>query len=90
MTIITDKEINLDQLDKELGSYGLCADFNNPKAKIIKTADNSPISDEELEIGIKNHLAIDEKAEAAIKRAVAEAKLAALGLTVDDLRALGL
>ena len=32
---ITSKEINLAQLDQELGSQGLCGDFNDPKKKII-------------------------------------------------------
>ena len=34
--ITTSKKINLEQLDKELGSKGLCSDFNDPKNKIIK------------------------------------------------------
>jgi hypothetical protein len=32
---ITSKKINLLQLDQELGGQGLCADFNDPKKKLI-------------------------------------------------------
>ena len=46
--ITTSKEINLAQLDTELGGQGLCADFNDEKKKIIKPADNSTVTEEEL------------------------------------------
>jgi len=36
---ITNKKINLLQLDEELGNQGLCADFNDPQNKVIKAAD---------------------------------------------------
>jgi hypothetical protein len=87
---ITSKEINLAQLDKELGSKGLCADFNDAKKKIITVADNSDVTEKELEDAIAAHIAIDEVAEATQAKAAAEGKLSALGLTTDDLRALGL
>ena len=88
---ITSKEINLDQLDKELGNQGLIANFkDDPDNKIIKPADNSTITEAQLEAAIAAHIAIDEVAVKAQAKATAEGKLAALGLTTDDLRALGL
>ena len=87
---ITSKEINLAQLDKELGSKGLCADFNDAKKKIITVADHSNVTEKELEDAIVAHIAIDEDKVKAQAKATAEGKLAALGLTIDDLRALGL
>ena len=88
--ITTSKKINLEQLDKELGSKGLCSDFNDPKNKIIKAADNSTVTEAELEAAIAAHIAIDEEAVKAQAKVIAEAKLAALGLTTEDLKALGL
>ena len=38
---ITSKEINLSQLDNELGGQGLIANFEDLDNKIIKPADNS-------------------------------------------------
>jgi len=88
---ITSKEINLDQLDKELGNQGLIANLkDDPDNKIIKPADNSTITETQLEAAIETHIAIDEVAVKAQAKAAAEGKLAALGLTTDDLRALGL
>ena len=87
---ITSKEINLAQLDNELGGQGLIANFMDLKKKLIQPADNSTLTEEELEAGIAAHVAIDEDKVKAAAKAVAEGKLAALGLTTDDLRALGL
>lgn len=81
---ITSKEINLVQLDQELGSKGLVANFEEPKAKIIKPADGSDVTEEQLEAAITAHKAIF--AEPTI-----ENKLASVGLSIDDLKsALGL
>ena len=87
---ITSKEINLAQLDKELGGQGLVADFNNPQEKLIKPADNSTVTEAQLEAAIAAHVAIDETVAKVQAKAAAESKLAALGLTTNDLRALGL
>jgi hypothetical protein len=87
---ITSKEINLAQLDKELGGQGLIANFEDLENKIIKPADNSTVTEAQLEAAIATHVAIDEVAIKAQARATAEAKLAALGLTTEDLKALGL
>lgn len=87
---ITSKEINLAQLDKELGGKGLNGDFNDPKKKIILPTENSDVTEEQLESAISAHVAIDENAIALAAKTAAEAKLAALGLTTEDLKALGL
>lgn len=82
---ITGKEINLVQLDKELGSQGLCANFNDPSNKIIKPADNSTVTEEELEAAIAAHVAVDEVAAKAEAKA---ALLAQLGITEEQARLL--
>ena len=81
---ITSKDINLLQLDNELGSHGLIADFNDPANKVIAAADGSPITEAQLEDAIKIHKAV------FATPTIAE-KLASVGLSVDDLKvALGL
>jgi len=86
---ITNKEINLAQLSKELGNKGLIGDFNDTKKKLILAADGVELTDKELDDAIAAHIAIDEAQAKAQAKATAEGKLAALGLTTDDLRALG-
>ncbi len=82
---ITNKEINLAQLDKELGSKGLCADFNDPNKKVIVPAENSTVTETQLEAAIEAHIA-----QPQTEPTVAE-KLASVGLSIDDLKeALGL
>jgi hypothetical protein len=87
---ITNKEINLAQLGRELGNKGLIADFNDSEKKIILPADGVELTEDELKEAIDAHIAIDEVAVKAQAKATAEGKLVALGLTIDDLRALGL
>jgi len=87
---ITNKEINLAQLSKELGNKGLIGDFNDSKKKLILVADGVELTDKELDDAIAAHIAIDEAEAKAQAKVTAEGKLAALGLTTDDLRALGL
>jgi hypothetical protein len=82
---ITSKEINLEQLDKELGSQGLCADFNDSNNKIIKPADNSTITETQLESAIEAHIAVDETAAKAAQR---QALLNRLGITEEEARIL--
>lgn len=77
---ITSKDINLLQLDNELGSHGLIADFNDPAKKIIAAADGSPITEAQLEDAIKIH-------EAVFATPTIAEKLASVGLSVDDLKA---
>ena len=78
---ITSKEINLSQLDKELGSKGLNGDFNDPLKKLITPADNSNVTEAQLEAAIDDHVA-----QAEPEATVAD-KLASVGLSVDDLKA---
>ena len=86
---ITSKEINLSQLDQELGNLGLCADFNDPKKKIIKTADNSTVTEAELDAAIKAHVAKpDELQVRQLNRQQGIAKLKELGFTDDQISAL--
>lgn len=86
---ITSKEINLQQLDEELGGQGLSANFNNPKEKIITVADNSTVTEEELEAAIVNHIAEPTQEEVRIlNRQEGIAKLKQLGFTDDQIDAL--
>lgn len=86
---ITNKKINLQQLDEELGGQGLVADFNDPNNKIIKPADNSTISEYELEVAIKAHVAGPTEAEVIrLNREQGLAKLKELGFTDEQISAL--
>jgi hypothetical protein len=78
---ITSKEINLTQLDKELGGHGLIADFNVPSKKLVLPADNSPVTEEELENAISNHKAISVEDEVKAKQLQRQAVLDRLGIT---------
>lgn len=85
----TSKEINLWQLDQELGGKGLCADFNNPKKKLITQADGSDVTDEELEAAIKSHVAQpDEIQVKQMNRNQGIEKMKELGFTDDQISAL--
>ena len=78
---ITSKEINLSQLDKELGSKGLVADFNDADKKLILPADESDVTEAQLEAGIAAHIALPDP-----EPTVAD-KLARVGLSVDEIKA---
>ena len=54
---ITNKAINLLQLDKELGSQGLNGDFNDSEKKIVLPADGSDVTETQLEAAIAAHIA---------------------------------
>jgi hypothetical protein len=85
----TSKEINLEQLDRELGNQGLCADFNDQKKKIIVPADNSTVTDAELEAAITAHVAGPTEAEVIqLNREQGLAKLKELGFTDAQISAL--
>jgi hypothetical protein len=79
---ITSKEINLDQLDKELGGKGLIADFNDDKKKLILPADSSDLTENELEAGIAAHVA--QPTESDAKAAQKQALLDRLGITAEE------
>ena len=86
---ITSKEINLGQLDQELGSQGLCANFNDPKKKVIVQADNSTVTDAELDAAIKAHVAGPTQDQIVkLNREQGLAKLKELGFTDDQIFAL--
>jgi hypothetical protein len=86
---ITSKEINLDQLDKELGGQGLCGDFNDPKKKIIIPAENSIVTENELKAAIDAHIAGPTEAEIIhLNRQQGLVKLKELGFTDDQISAL--
>jgi len=77
---ITSKEINLSQLDSELGNKGLVADLNDKAKKLILSAEGSDVTEAQLESAIAAHIA--QSAESTI-----EDKLASVGLSVPDLKA---
>jgi hypothetical protein len=86
---ITSKEINLTQLDKELGGLGLSADFNDPKKKIIVSSDESTVSEEELKAAIEKHIAEPTEEEVRIlNREAGIVKLKELGFTEEQIAAL--
>lgn len=86
---ITSKEINLFQLDQELGGQGLCADFNDLKKKLIMPSENSTITEAELEAAIKAHVAGPTEAEVTqLNREQGLAKLKELGFTDAQISAL--
>jgi hypothetical protein len=87
--ITTSKEINLFQLDQELGNQGLCADFNDPKKKIIGTADGSTVTEDELKAAVAAHVAQPTAQEIKIlNRKEGITKLKELGFTDDQISAL--
>ena len=86
---ITSKEINLQQLDQELGGQGLCGDFNDPKKKLIIPADNSTVTEEQLKEAIANHVAQPTDAQVTeLNRQQGLLKLKELGFTDDQISAL--
>jgi hypothetical protein len=86
---ITSKKINLEQLDKELGNQGLCADFNDLKKKVIIPSENSTLSETELEAGIAAHVAQPDEMEIRqLNREQGLNKLKELGFTDDQISAL--
>jgi len=86
---ITNKEINLLQLDEELGNQGLCADFNDPQNKVIKAADNSTITEAQLKAAIASHIAGPTVEEVRIlNRKEGIVKLKELGFTDNQITAL--
>jgi len=85
----TSKEINLVQLDQELGGQGLNGDFNDPENKIIKPADNSTITEAQLAAAIASHIAGPTEAQITeLNREQGLAKLKELGFTDDQISAL--
>ena len=81
------KIINLEQLDAELNGEGLngISDENGKIVEVFLTENNSA-TEAQLAAAIASHVAINPNA----AKETAQAKLEALGLTADDLKALGL
>ena len=88
--IKVNKKINLSQLDKELNGLGLNANLIDGEIVEVYLTEHNTATEAQLKAAIDAHIAIDEVAIQAQVKANAEGKLAALGLTTDDLRALGL
>ena len=82
---ITSKDINLAQLDAELGSKGLIADVNDATKKLILVANGSNVTEAELEAAIAAHIAVDDN---AVRKADKAALLAKLGITADEAKLL--
>jgi hypothetical protein len=81
------KKINLAQLDAELNGLGLNGVLDaDGKIVEVKLAENNTATEAQLKAAIDAHVATDPNA----GKAAAIAKLEALGLSVDDLRVLGL
>lgn len=86
---ITSKEINLSQLDQELGNQGLCGDFNDSKKKVIVTAENSTVTEDELKNAIDAHVAGPTQDQITkLNREQGLVKLKELGFTDDQIAAL--
>jgi hypothetical protein len=86
---ITSKEINLAQLDQELGGQGLCADFNDSKKKVIVPAENSIVTEDQLKEAIAAHVAgLSQSEILKLNREQGLTKLKELGFTDDQISAL--
>ena len=83
VTVATTKKINLAQLDTELGGYGL-----NGAVGLVQVVEGSPVTEAELAAAIEAHVYVDPDAERLAVRESVMAKLAALGLSVDEVAAI--
>lgn len=81
---ITSKEINIVQLDKELGSKGLITNFEDELNKLILPSENSDVTEVELEAAIAAHIPAVPVDTATAKAAL----LAKLGITADEAKLL--
>ena len=75
VTVATTKQINLAQLDDELGGHGL-----NGAEGIVQACEGSPVTEAELSAAILAHVYVDPDGERLAVRESAMAKLTALGL----------
>ena len=83
VTVATTKQINLAQLDVELGGFGL-----NGAEGLVQACEGSPVTEAELSAAIAAHVYVDPDAERLAVRESAMAKLTALGLNVDEVAAI--
>ncbi len=72
----TAKQINLAQLDAELGGYGL-----NGAEGLVQACEGSPVTEAELVAAVEAHVYVDPDGERLAVLESARAKLAALGLS---------
>jgi len=77
------KEIDLAQLDAELGGHGLCGSDTE-----IVSVEGSPVTQEQLLSAVKAHVYVDADAVKVAARESAMSKLAALGLSVSEVEAI--
>lgn len=86
---ITSKDINPSQLDQELGGQGLIFDFNDEENKIVKAADGSSVTEEQIESAIAIHVAQPSPQEIQmLNREQGIAKMKQLGFTDEQINAL--
>ena len=76
VTISTTKQVNLTQLDDELGGYGL-----NGAEGIVQACEGSPVTEAELSAAILAHVYVDPNAERLAASAAAVAHAKSLGFT---------
>ena len=78
--VATTKQVNLAQLDVELGGFGL-----NGAEGLVQACEGSPVTEAELSAAIAAHVYVDPDAERLAARESAMAKLAALGLNINEI-----
>ena len=76
VTVATAKQINLSQLDDELGGYGL-----NGAEGLVQVVEGSPVTEAELSAAILAHVYVDPNAERLAVSAAAVAHARSLGFT---------
>lgn len=76
VTVATTKQVNLSQLDEELGGYGL-----NGAEGIVQACEGSPVTEAELSAAILAHVYVDPDAERLAASAAAIAHAKSLGFT---------
>lgn len=80
------KQINLEQLDKEINGLGLIAELDeNKKIVSVGLAENNNATEEQLKSAIDAHIAIDEE---KIKAQAKADLLAKLGISEEEARLL--
>lgn len=87
--MITNKKINLTQLDQELGGYGLSSSPLENGELLVVVVEHSPITENELADAIEKHVAGPTEIEIKMaNRQQGIDKLKELGLTDDQISAL--
>ena len=76
VTVATTKQVNLAQLDVELGGHGL-----NGAEGIVQACEGSPVTEAELSAAILAHVYVDPDAERLAASAAAVAHAKSLGFT---------